>query len=464
MDQAREILKLLWRERFWVLSVMGILVAVGCWYISSGDLDQQFTEKKSQIELALGKVKTLANQPNPPNDDVNRADEAQLEVQKKIVGELWNDLYEKQREVVLQWPENLRADLIEKIEKLQFGEPFPSDWANDFRSHYQNYIKNRFDGLLEIPKALKLEDSVGGSSFGGMQDFGDEGGRGGGGRGGGGGGRGGGGRGGRGGGEMIALVEDQTKQDYLVQWIDQNQLRQKLEFDSPPSSMQIWVTQEDLWVYEILLSVIARTNQERGATRPDNTAVRVILSLQVGRNAAAASNDIGSLEFPSQDAAPVGGRDDLGEERGPLGDGGMDRGNLFGGEREDMDGADALSFRYLDAEGIPYEGKPQDSEFRRLPVRLRLLMDQRWIPQVLIECANAALPVEVIQLRVNPGKSGLGTDGKIGSDTIGGDTNLADVEIRGIVYIYNKPDESVLEVPGMETDQVATTTADSVQR
>jgi hypothetical protein len=438
MDQAREILKLLWRERFWVLSVMGILVAVGCWYKSSGDLDQQFGEKKARIELALGKVKALDRQVNPPNEDVNRGDEAQLEVQKNIVGALWNDLYDRQREEVLQWPENLRADLIEKIEELQFGDDFPSEWANDFRSHYQNWIKNRFDGLLEIPKALKVEDSVGGSPFGG------EGGRSGGGRGGGGGGRGG------GGGAMIASVEDQTEQNYLVQWIDQHELRQKLEFESPPSSMQIWVTQEDLWVYETLLSVIARTNQECGATRPDNTAVRAILSLQVGRAAAAASNNIGSLEFPSQDAASAGRGDGFGLERDLR-------------EGENVDGADALSFRYLDAEGQPYEGASQDSEFRRLPVRLTLFMDQRWIPQVLIECANAALPVEVIQLRVNPNKSGLGTKGLIGSNANGGDTNLADVEIRGIVYIYNKPDESV-EVPGMESDQVATTTADSVQR
>jgi hypothetical protein len=228
MDQAREILKLLWRERFWVLSVMGILVAVGCWYMSSGDLDQQFIAKKTQIEGALGKVRTLANQPNPPNDDVNRADKNQLDAQKKIVGDLWSDLYERQREEVLQWPKNLRADLIKKIEELQFGDDFPSEWANDFRSHYQNYIKNRFDGLLVIPKALKVEGSVGGSSFGSMQE-GERGGRGG-------------ERGGRGG-ATTAPVEDQPDQDYLVQWIDQNELRQKLEFDSPPSSMQIWVTQ-----------------------------------------------------------------------------------------------------------------------------------------------------------------------------------------------------------------------------
>jgi hypothetical protein len=109
-----------------------------------------------------------------------------------------------------------------------------------------------------------------------------------------------------------------------------------------------------------------------------------------------------------------------------------------------------------------------------------LKMDQRWIPQLLIECANAALPIEVKQLRVNPGRSGGGFDstansssrggsrggsrGQSGMDSLEADTNLADVEIRGIVYIYNKPDETVLEVPGIDADQLADVSTDSLQR
>lgn len=71
--------------------------------------------------------------------------------------------------------------------------------------------------------------------------------------------------------------------DYLVQSIDQANLRQQLEFTGVPTSRQIWVTQENLWVYETLLfHAIANTNKERGASRPDNTAVRIIQSLEVG--------------------------------------------------------------------------------------------------------------------------------------------------------------------------------------
>ena len=163
------------------------------------------------------------------------------------------------------------------------------------------------------------------------------------------------------------------------------------------------------------------------------------------------------------------------DEEGGYSDGGYsDRGGYaYGGE---MGGADPLANRYLDSEGQPYGGEPEDAEFRRLPVRMRLTMDQRWIPQLLIECANAALPIEVKQLRLNPNQSGAGfgstanrsfrgsSRGLRGMDSLEADANLADVEIRGIVYIYNKPDETVLEVPGLDEDQLADVTAGNLQR
>ena len=84
----------------------------------------------------------------------------------------------------------------------------------------------------------------------------------------------------------------------------------------------------------------------------------------------------------------------------------------------------------------------------------------------MIECANAALPVEVKQLRINPSQSGGALGGRGGMSrtmgTIRGlepDPNLAEVEIRGVVYIYNPPATEQLTIPGDEqeipSDEVA---------
>jgi hypothetical protein len=196
------------------------------------------------------------------------------------------------------------------------------------------------------------------------------------------------------------------EEDYLVQWLDQGNLRQQLEFTGVPSAQQIWVTQEDLWVYETLLRAIANTNKERGATRPDNTAIRVIQSLEVGAPAAMAMAQESMILMPVDAMAAAGG------EVAPTDPGMMGREGMgMPGEGVDMD-AMLLQNRYIDAEGKPIADAStgMGTEFRRLPIRMVLMMDERWLPKVLVECANAPLPIEVQRLRINREKSGMDKD------------------------------------------------------
>jgi len=118
--------------------------------------------------------------------------------------------------------------------------------------------------------------------------------------------------------------------------------------------------------------------------------------------------------------------------------------------------------RYLDAEGQPVAGDSGSygtAEFRKLPIKMKLMMDQRWIPRLLINCADATLPVEVKQVRVNPSQAGEGVLGRSSqsgrSQSLRGlapDPNLAEIILHGVVYIYNPPDTQELAVPGAEDD------------
>jgi hypothetical protein len=95
-----------------------------------------------------------------------------------------------------------------------------------------------------------------------------------------------------------------------------------------------------------------------------------------------------------------------------------------------------LTYRYLDEEGKP---KPFGSggmavdpaldpsaapaaeagslaelgsrEFKRLPIRMSLHMDQRYLPTLITECANQPLQVEVQEVRINPTDFGTGSEG-----------------------------------------------------
>jgi hypothetical protein len=443
MDQVRAIAKVIWQQRFWVLSVLGLIVAVVCWKMAAGALDSQFASRQGQINTKFTEIQNLGNKSVHPNTAVNEVNEEKVAEQEKIVHSVWQELYNKQKESVLKWPKELGEDFLSYIETLKFKDPID----NRMRSIYQNYIGKRFDGLLAIVKARKIEDASG--AYGG--------------------GRGGGEYGGRGGGGYTPAAPGED-QDYLVEWVDQDKLRAKLAFaTNKPTALQIWVTQEDLWVYETLLRVIANTNKERGSTRSDNAAVRTILALEVGAGASLPST--AHVYMPAAGAGAAGGlggeMSEYGGRGGYGGEGGAESYGRGGGEMseyggrggygmEGMEGdpaaADAalLANRYLDDAGAPLPDGAFGAEFRQLPIKMELQIDQRYIPTLLLQCANAPLPIEVKQVRINPHMAMAGIDNTAGGYTGGGslpggvtlDTNdptYAILELRGAVFIYNEP-------------------------
>ncbi|NOY40526.1 MAG: hypothetical protein GXP26_01635 [Planctomycetes bacterium] len=449
MDQVRAIAMVVWQQRFWVLSGIGILVALVCWNQATADLEDRFAKRKSTIDSKINAVRSIAREPFHPNDNVNNGDAEQVEAQKTIVAKLWSELYEQQKTEVLSWPE-LPDEFAKRMENKRFRDIIAKRDTidKDMRDKYRNYIKEQFDVLRKIVKAS--ENATGSrrsGEFGGglprspsLVGNGD--------------------------------LENPVVEDYLVDWLDQDNLRMRLVFNRMPSAKKIWVTQEDLWVYKTLLNVIAKTNEHHGATRPDNTAIRTIIQLQVGKDATQSNLRQEAIYIPSGTGTGGSGMPGgmpggegmgmgMGMERGMQGGGGP--GGMEGGYGGGMSGrgggiadAEILADRYLDPEGIPYPGESENfgAEYRKLPIRMLLTMDQRMIPEVLVECANATLPIEVTRVIVNRAKSNTqGFSGRTSSRSPMRSNSpgqgeirrdLSEVEIQGIVLIYEPPDESVL--------------------
>jgi len=414
MDQVRAIALIIFQQRFWVLSVIAVGTIVACWHLASGDLDSRFSKRLSAISGQFNTVKGISNEAFHPNNDVTDADRAQAVIQSKSVFKVWSDLYERQQEEVLHWPDDLGPEFVKEMQGRKFLDPI----NQDMRSIYRELIVKRFDKLLDIVKAKKSK----GTGRGGSND-----------------------RFGPAGGPGNSTDKNEEDGDYLVEWLDQGDLSERLSFDSMPTHTQIWVTQEDLWVYETLLQVIARTNEQRHATRPDNTAVRVISRLQVGSLAIDMNFPPGGLYTPQEGGAGAipsrGGG-------GPPSRGPSEGREPVGREGGGSDDALVLEKRYLGPNGAPMPGASLGAEFRQLPIHMNLKMDQRYLPQLLIECANAPLPIEVKWVRVNPQKVRSFSDDRAKKATV--DDNLSTVEIQGVVLIYGEPNNQILTVPGAE--------------
>jgi hypothetical protein len=128
--------------------------------------------------------------------------------------------------------------------------------------------------------------------------------------------------------------------------------------------------------------------------------------------------------------------------------------------------------------GAPIDTSLFGVEYKRLPVRMVLEMDQRWLPKLIAECASQPLQVEVQEVRVNaadamdPNVGGGGGPMMMGGSEFGAgggslfqeqagiqgfpaQSNVVNVVIQGVIYIFNKPDPTKLKV----SDEAETTTA-----
>jgi hypothetical protein len=322
----------------------------------------------------------------------------------------------------------------------------------------------------------------------------------------------------------------------------------------PPNLLEILYAQEDFWVLKALMEVISRTN--KGATGQFNAAIKEIEFIRFGKDVQSA---VGRIDTPMAEpdpnapmepgmGGPEGGRMEAGPPgAGPPG-GGMPGGappdsyaaegrrSEFGMGEPGADGglaipsSDPARGRYVDSSYAPLdpavlrkvmttpaEAAPEEHYLavaKRIPVRMRVKIDQKKLYTFLLECANSELTLEVRQLRVNPssdmdmagmmsgGYGGMpggygmpGAPSSMGagppgegrregssfgygagpgsggySTAMDGSMSAVDqhsrtdvtVEIYGIIYIYNPVDKVILKEPeagdqAPAEDAVATT-------
>src|SRR5690349_18326567 len=147
MDQVRTILGWLKRQHFWVLCGLVSLIALFCWWSASRTLRATYAKNESAIKSQFSNLQQVLGAPFHANETIIERQEAEKKKQADSVAALWDALYKKQRDQVLQWPSALNKAFRDAVEKMQFGDEIP----NELRNHYQNYIERHFP---ELPKQI----------------------------------------------------------------------------------------------------------------------------------------------------------------------------------------------------------------------------------------------------------------------------------------------------------------------
>jgi len=380
MDKVRQVLEVLKKHHFWILSVVVSAAILGCWYTARGSLSKMTETERSGVDSIFNNLQTIRSNALHPNPKFKEGVDLERQALKKTTDSEWERLYARQKDVFI-WPEALPA--FTEWENKGRTEPMTLKMRQD----YQAFIDSEFPKLEELVNMRREKYPQGAtgqvpnpavpyrpqmSPSGGMPNV-----------------------------EMIGIV------DWELNDIMRMKANLKTWNTTTPTQREVELCHESLAIYRSLLEAIAKVNALGKATDNDNAWVKRITSLDIGRDASVPGiYDVSNVIMPADLVSPTGAEGSGASPYGPTGPMAsrpMEGQGMVEVNKDQM----LLDDRYLDGAGAPVKAdaalnSPPFAEFKLMKVRLLLVVNQQAIPTLLAELANAKLGVEVHQVRVNP--------------------------------------------------------------
>lgn len=487
-EQIRPVVAALVKYHFWILAALVPLVLVPMLLMGTGSLDKKIGEQRSQIESRVSALKGVQGIAEHPNESWSEAIDAQTEKIRDETMAEWQKFWQDQQ-FLRTWPQPLGDDFIKSVAALKPGGVL----KRDLLLRYQNAVK---DLARELPKRMGADDLMIEGAVAGPGAVGPEGGPGP---------RFGGDFGGPRpgfGGEVgprpgaAGVVPDGS--GALVAWsaADQKRLYDSFNWQKPPSTTQVLLAQEELWVYGLFCDAIKKLNER--AAGPFDAAIAAVEELAVGYLAAEdkpGGEGTSRVSVPATAAGPGGG--ELGAEAASAppepapgeGGGGTGRprnprfaagGNpMMGGPSAGIPEAEGAAdpaaaasaaspdeqlkeWIYVDFSGKPLTAAelatvPAAKMVHLMPFVIRVTIDQRKLDALLATFAASSVPIDVRQVRINPSQqtAGFGSGPQRGDTAspmpspveaggTGGRPFDVTVELRGTVGLAPPPDKNAI--------------------
>jgi len=417
MDQLKPLLAKLKKNQFWILLGIIIVVSLAVWYTAVGELEQQYAADVQRNETAFRSLQmfNVVKTNEPPNPEYKKAVDDLREDLEVQVEAAWRELFERQRSVLKVNPRV--PDLAPYLtEESHAGRDIPPAIRDIY--HNNQIIEDDFRELFSM---LNLR-RIAGTNPVDEQPAND----------------------GR------AAIEG-TLVWAAVPAPRSLMLRYKTVLT--PNAARIRMTQEDLWIFRSMFGVIRSIN-----SRP----IDVWLEVLDGKEPVDAPVDQANVPIKQIDFC------DLAQYAmsAALGRPGQVEMNLSGGSKMGagrMGGKGQSAFsvtttgsaaedeklakgRYIDGRNNPVDdpSSPPFSEFKQIFVQMEVVMDQRLIPVLIAECANAEIPIETRQLLVDLNDVDLRRAANAGEaarsiNKIEQSPHDVRVTLRGVMYGYSPP-------------------------
>ena len=407
--------------QFWILSGLVLLVSVIVFYMTSSSLSAVVAERTSKLISTFEQVSTVSSAvPSHPNSFSHVVmDKAAAELEKDIK-KAWEKQYTYQIPLMV-WPRDAFSDAdthkifskLRPVEKYidfplppRLPAPYDKITLND-RQVYKQYIGPEFASVSrKMGTEWKAQLTVAASAEAAANNAANP------------------------TPDIVRWSKEsqQTLLGQIVPWYSRGQA---------PSVLDIYYTQEDMWLLAGIMDIIKKANGD--ARENFQTVVREVEFIRMGQFA---SRNAGVLAVPASSAGgfgmggmsggeggmsggEMGGMGSGGMGSGGMGSGGMGSGNeMGGGSGEASSGVsdpslaiDPADNRYIsfaaESEFQPRKGaelresirtvsaaNAVDAVAKRVAIRMRLKIDPSGLSRLITACGNADLLLEVYQVRV----------------------------------------------------------------
>lgn len=493
MSKMQDIQDWLRKYLFWCLCGSIALFSLAAWWFGVGTLTTKATANKAEIVKNF-KVATEVTQRQViglhPNDAVNKQVSTLTLGTRNTVLKAWEDLYRRQKDTIYKWPALLDKNFQAWIKENPWHTEIPFDQLDE----YQNKVLKELERIVTTVANAEWPDNAAAAATNKSSLSGST----------------------RGLGEMPASgAADSTLASTGVPGVSEKLLWDPLDITGyknrykwalRPTTSEVRLAQEDLWVLEQLCRVISSVNgQIPPYQRPIKVVKRIaiegyaldgrfngqphginskrILRAAPAATPAAATGEAGEPAAAADGAAVEGApavsappsRLGSGFSGGPGGGGGGGGENAsVGGEAAAVEGApvkkpedELYDWRYIDQKGYPLskaqlDGEHKNDLVRMVPFKIQMHIVQSALPKLLEAFKDAPLILEVTQLRINAENNAANQFANVSKTTLGDGgssqghgagpaagllTGEIVLEIQGTAYLAQPFDEKKLPPP-----------------
>jgi hypothetical protein len=376
MDKLQPVIK----HRFWILAALVPPLCIFGYYKANGALKAATTDRITTLDGVIGGI--------PPGDQANPTwtEGAQKlnETYKSAVDVELVRVWEEQQ-ARMKWPRSMQ-----RYVPAVYRDPFPDEAGFIYRDEYADLI-------AELHRSVEPITPDSGGGFSGKV------------------------------------------------WLDQKLIPRHAFGELSVASDRMWDAQEDLWYLQLILDAIRNVNRpaENAAKAPIRKVYKIELRGGTGESsvkASASGNSMisgnaamegmhGAMEMSSEAAGPRSGQGgftskvafDPTEEFGSQTQAGQSSSNNSSGAADAMHMAAAPGATGGGrGELIRYIKEDENAKFLERGFYLSLLIDQKRIPDFLVELSNADWPIRIVRFHVGPNPEKPGSAGTMMDSYTGG--------------------------------------------